>query len=80
VAGKTHPMNMQILVFKTDLRDRERIAAAEPHLKNLDGIIRWNVDLHDCDHVLRIETRELSPREVEWQLKQAGYFCEELPD
>ncbi len=71
---------MQILVFKTNLSDRRLVNAVEPHLENVEGILKWNVDLHDKDNILRIETEDVSPRHIEQQLKDAGYYCEELAD
>ena len=69
---------MEVLVFKTNLRFKKQINAVTPHINNLHGITRWNVDLDDIDRVLRIESDNLSPRKVEVTLQQAGYFCEEL--
>ena len=69
---------MEILVFKTNLRYRKNILHAGDFLNNLQGIIRWNVDLHDRDKVLRIEAQDLNPRVVENTLTRAGYNCEEL--
>ncbi|MBO9200107.1 MULTISPECIES: hypothetical protein [Niastella] len=69
---------MEVLVFKTNLRFKKQINAVTPHINNLQGIARWNVDLDDTDKILRIESVDLSPRSVEVTLQQAGYFCEEL--
>jgi hypothetical protein len=71
-------MVMKVLVFKTNLRFKKQINAVTPHLNNLQGVARWNVDLDDKDKVLRIESVDLCPRSVEATLQQAGYFCEEL--
>lgn len=69
---------MEILVFKTNLRYRKNIHQVSQHLDQLQGMIRWNVDMHDKDRILRIEARDLSPRVVEHTLSHAGYSCEEL--
>ena len=71
---------MEILVFKTNLQDKQHISAARKVLKTLQGILYWNVDLHDDDKILRIEANELilAPQRVEQTLIQAGYYCEEL--
>ena len=69
---------MEVLVFKTNLRFKKQINAVTPHINNLHGIARWNVDLDDTDKILRIESVDLCPRSVEATLQQAGYFCEEL--
>ena len=74
----TRLCNMEVLVFKTNLRFKKQITAVTPHINNLQGITRWNVDLFDIDKVLRIESNDLCPRTVETTLQEAGYFCEEL--
>ena len=72
------PIHMEVLVFKTNLHDSKQISAVTPHINNLQGIARWNVDLDDVDNVLRIESENLCARTVETTLQQAGYICEEL--
>jgi hypothetical protein len=71
---------MEILVFKTNLQYKKSIKQVTPHLNELKGVIRWNVDFHDKDKILRIVSDDLSPQAVENTLKNAGYNCEELPD
>jgi hypothetical protein len=73
-------LRMSVLVFRTDLHSSERVSDIKPLLENTNGVCRWNVDMHDCDNVLRIEALALSPRTIETIVQQAGYFCEELPD
>jgi hypothetical protein len=70
---------MEVLVFKTNIRYKKQVSAISPHMSNLQGVLRWNVDLDDTDKILRIEaTEQCCPRTVEDTLVQAGYFCEEL--
>lgn len=71
---------MDILVFKTNLDNPELVNRVTPVIQTMPGVQKWNVDMHDCDNVLRIEATELSPRSVEMVLQNAGYFCEELED
>jgi hypothetical protein len=71
---------MDILIFKTNLNHPEHIHRVQPVIQNMPGIQRWNVDMQDCDNVLRIEAIELSARTVEAVLQNAGYYCEELQD
>jgi hypothetical protein len=69
---------MQILVFKTNIVNNRHIKKIEPCL-NLHPLIKeWNVDLHDCDKVLRIITEKIHASEVENIILNAGYACEEL--
>lgn len=72
---------MHILVFKTNLEDVGLVHSAGRLLNPMWGIHRWNVDLHDCENILRIEADPLiSPRQVEQMLQHAGFECEELTD
>ena len=74
----TYTIAMEVLVFKTNLRYKKQVNAIREHINNLQGILKWNVDLYDTDRILRIESRDLNPRKVEDALKGAGYYCEEL--
>ena len=69
---------MDILVFKTNLRYKKNISEAVSHIEKIPGIRRWNVDLKDRDKVLRIESNNLAPQEVEETLTNIGFYCKEL--
>lgn len=72
---------MEILVFKTDLHSEQEVNRIMPHINKVQGVIRWNVDLQDCDKVLRVVSHDgVSPRTIEQRLQRAGYHCTELPD
>ncbi len=71
---------MNILVFKTNIRYKKHLNEIVPYLNSTAGILRWNVDFHDKDKILRIEASNLNPQSVETMLQGAGYFCEELED
>ena len=73
-------MEKEILVFKTDLESEERLEAVKPFLDTHPGILRWTVDRHDIDKVLRIESENVSAGDVIGLLQQGGFLCEELPD
>lgn len=69
---------MEILVFKTNLTDAKRISDIKSDLDIHPHIIEWNVDIHDCDNILRIVSNNVSPETIEKLLFNAGYYCEEL--
>ena len=69
---------MQILVFKTNLTNTNRISDVESSLDIHPGIYQWNVDLNDSDNVLRIVSKSIEAKEVESIVLNAGYYCEEL--
>jgi len=55
---------MEILVFKTNLANNRHIKKIEPSLNQHPLIKEWNVDVHDCDKVLRIVAEDIAPVEV----------------
>lgn len=69
---------MQILVFKTNLINSQRINDAAFSLDIHPLIIQWNVDLHDKDNILRVVSKSIEAKEVEQLILNAGYYCEEL--
>lgn len=69
---------MEILVFKTNIRFKKQLTGIRPHLLKIPGIQQWNVDMHDKDKVLRIQSTGVAPDMVEEALRNAGYNCEEL--
>ena len=71
---------VQVLVFKTNLVSARDIHRISPLMGDTPGIIKWNVDQHDIDNVLRIETAWLLPKDIIRVVNNAGYLCEELPD
>jgi hypothetical protein len=72
--------SLQVLVFKTNLQSKKDILHISPLMGNTSGILKWNVDQHDIDNVLRIETDWLLPEDIIRLVADAGYVCEELPD
>jgi len=70
----------QILVFKTDILAGEEEGWVRFLLDNKPEILQWNFDHADIDHVLRVVTCCLYPRDIEVMLREEGFFCEELPD
>jgi hypothetical protein len=70
----------EIQVFKTDVRTKKDRKKLEPVLNADVRILQWNLDLADCDKVLRIQSRTLVAWQVINLLRQTGYCCEELPD
>jgi hypothetical protein len=76
----THP-SKTIWVFRTSVTVHVDIKRLKPVLDRLmcDGD-KWNFDLEDCDHILRVETKSLRAAEIIFQMEKAGYQCAELED
>jgi len=69
---------IEILVFKTNLTNTRHIKNVRPALNLHPYIKEWNVDLHDCDKILRVVAENIPATEVESIVSTAGYLCEEL--
>ena len=69
---------MEILVFKTNLSNTRHIKKIGASLNMHPHIQDWNVDLHDCDKILRVVTERIEPKEVEQIVYELGHYCEEL--
>ena len=70
--------SIEILVFKTNLNNPDHIGKVTFSLYHHPYILEWNVDLHDCDKVLRVVSQNLQAKEVEQIIFNAGYYCREL--
>ena len=73
-------VRMEVLIFKTDIIGKFGSENLRQILKDDRRIRSWNIDQEDIDHVLRIESNEMSPAEVIDMITKHGYMCEELPD
>jgi len=71
---------MEILIFKTSVKDKADISKMKPYLDDLvlDG--KWNFDLDDCDNIFRVETDKDLLSSVILLFNGLGYYCEELED
>ncbi len=70
-----------VLVFKTSITSYEKANRVKGLLDNLmDTYEKWNFDLEDCDHILRVEAVSVHPSTIIKHLESAGFACEELKD
>ncbi|MDO5980314.1 hypothetical protein [Flavivirga spongiicola] len=47
---------MNILVFKTNIDNMQKLASVNNSFSEISEINHWSVDMEDIDNVLRIET------------------------
>ena len=71
---------MNVLVFKTSVRDNFMVSALKPSLDSLAGKGQWNFDLSDCDKILRIVSSSIQSNDAIELLKRLGIHCAELED
>ncbi|MDF2383784.1 hypothetical protein JMG10_20050 [Nostoc ellipsosporum NOK] len=62
-------------IFKTNI-EKEHVPGVVTHLRQHFPHWRVNVDLHDCDRVLRIEGEEICPERVVQLVHDAGHICQ----
>ena len=56
---------MEILIFKTNLKDINHINDIGSGLNVHPDIFKWNVDLQDCDNILRVVANNIPGKELE---------------
>jgi len=66
---------MEILIFKTDVTSKKKATRVGRLLSSIQTIKQWNIDLEDCDSVLRVVATRLKPGLVESLLVRAGFNC-----
>jgi hypothetical protein len=71
---------MDVLVFKTTVKDVESVKKLRPRLDSLVGQGHWNFALDDCDRILRIESTIIRPEMAIKVLADCGFECCELQD
>lgn len=71
---------MNVLIFKTNIRFKKDIKIITSFLSTCNSILKWNIDRHDSDKILRIESTTGDSVEIINAVNHAGYHCEELQD
>lgn len=71
-------METAIHIFKTNIHSVEQIKNADSFLSTHSKIEKWNIDLDDCDKVLRIESCPLVINDVIESLAPFNIYCEAL--
>ena len=70
-----------VLVFKTSVTTSQKVGRVTPFLdKLMDKGEKWNFDLEDCDHILRVEAVSVQASAIIKNLQHAGFACTELKD
>jgi len=67
-----------ILVFKTSITKKKDARKLKPYLDKMLPRGHWNLDLEDCDKILRIDTEEYIAAKVAELLNTHAFYCEEL--
>jgi len=67
-----------IHIYKTNINTLEQIKKADSILSKHSKIQKWNIDIDDCDKVLRIESSQLEIFDIIGSLKPFNIYCEVL--
>lgn len=70
---------MSIILFVTNIQhsDLEKLSAV---LGDIPGVVKWTIDLEDCDHVLRIVGNGVCSDMLQSKLNEAGFTCQHMLD
>ena len=71
-------MCKEILLLKTCPRSSNDIKRMSVVFDSQPNIEEWNIDLEDCDRVLRIESNGLTVGDIVLSLHEIGIWSEEL--
>ena len=67
---------MSTYFFKTNINSQGSVTQIKPQLDKMESdktIDRWHVDFNHPEHILEIETQQLSPEEVKHAIRAAGF-------
>ncbi len=70
---------IQCLVFSTNVDNDLKAARLVYVLEKIPGIQDWNLDIEDCDHVLRIDFKSINLDKFSEKLSFFDIEIKELP-
>lgn len=75
---KTNINPIDLLIFRTSIKDEEDVKYLADILDNYPQITQWNIDLEDWEKVLRIECNGITATEIADALRTADIWAIEL--
>lgn len=70
---------LECLVFSTNIDTDLKAARLVYVLERTEGVQDWNLDMDDCDHVLRIDFKSINLDKFDEKLTSFGIKILELP-
>ncbi|TCD05606.1 hypothetical protein EZ449_16070 [Pedobacter frigidisoli] len=67
-----------ISIFKTNIGDENELVNIAQRLNKHLPDINWNVDLADCDRILRVESKDNNNDFIESLFRKMGFLCVNL--
>ena len=69
---------MKILTFTSNIACNGCVSKVKPFLDELEGVIKWEVDIGNPQKILSVYTNELSADQIQEAVIKAGYQLEDL--
>ena len=68
---------MKILTFTSNIACNGCVSKVKPFLDELEGVIKWEVDIENPHKILTVESSEVSADQIQEAVIKAGYQLED---
>ena len=68
---------MKILTFTSNIACNGCVSKVKPFLDELEGVIKWEVDIENPQKILTVQSSELSADQIQEAVIKAGYQLED---
>ena len=68
---------MKVLTFTSNIACNGCVSKVKPFLDELEGLVKWQVDIEHPQKILTVESDELSAEQIQEAVAKAGYRLEE---
>ncbi len=69
---------MKILTFTSNIACNGCLSKVKPFLDELEGVVKWEVDIENPQKILTVQSNELSVDQIQEAVIKAGYQLEDL--
>ena len=69
---------MKILTFTSNIACNACLSKVKPFLDELEGVIKWEVDIENPQKILTVQSNKLSADQIQEAVIKAGYQLEDL--
>ena len=68
---------MKVLTFTSNIACNGCVSKVKPFLDELEGLVKWQVDIEHPQKLLTVESDELSAEQIQEAVAKTGYRLEE---
>ena len=69
---------MKILTFTSNIACNGCLSKVKPFLDELEGVVKWEVDIENPQKILTVQSNELSADQIQEAVIKDGYQLEDL--